>query len=347
MPDLTPELNLNLALDDDDTADYLTVNLSDSLTVLDGMFNASTGHAHNGSHQGGALEFLDLLVGEDLTVVGQTDLKGPALLESNLHVVGTSTLDGAATVGSTLRVTGAVTLDAGLSVGTDLTVTRDLTVGRNQTIAGTLGVTGAVSVTGTLTAGGTIRTSGGQIVAPNSIGGFASRNAANTADATMLWMDGANATVMMAGASNVIRLVNSTNSIQWAHWDAAGNYIQDAGTMYVGGDAVVTLAAAQTLTNKMLTNPRNQASSGFLGANTGDATNFMFNYGNGTFTLPNPSAAWIGVFRAIKSYPGGPSTITCGVAMIGPGGTGPVSSFVIQAGDSVTMWCDGTNWWVL
>jgi len=344
MPDLTPELNLNLALDDDDTADYLTVNLSDSLTVLDGMFNASTGHAHNGSHQGGALEFLDLLVGEDLTVVGQTDLKGPALLESNLHVIGTSTLDGAATVGSTLRVTGAATLDAALSVGTDLTVTRDLTVGRNQAITGTLGVTGAVSLSATLTAGGTIRTSAGQIVAPNSVGGFASRNAANTADATMLWMDGSNATVMMAGASNVIRLVNSTNSIQWAHWDAAGNYTQDAGAMYVGADRVVTLVASQSLSNKIYVNAKDTGPSG-VAVNANDLTNYMIAFGTGTFTLPTPSAVWGGVFRAVKAYQGA-ATVNCAGALYGPGVStnGAVS---LLAGDSVTCWCDGTNWWVL
>jgi hypothetical protein len=346
MPDLTPELNLNLALDDDDTADYLTVNLSDSLTVLDGMFNASTGHAHNGSHQGGALEFLDLLVGEDLTVVGQTDLKGPALLESNLHVIGTSTLDGATTVGSTLRVTGAATLVAGLSVGTDLTVTRDLTVGRNQTIAGTLGVTGAVVAAVGLTSGGTIRANAGQIVAPNTLGGFASRNAANTADATMLWMDAGNATVMMAGASNVIRWVNSGNSVQYGQYDAGGNYIQQAGTMYVGGDAVVTLVAPQTLTNKGYIDARAMGPSGVFRTTGNDLTNYVFAYGTGTYTLPNPSAAYSGVFRAVKAY-GGAVTINCGVGMIMPGGTTTLGAFGILNGDSVTFWCDGANWWGL
>ena len=55
MSNLTPELNLKTAVDDDDTADYLTLDLAGSLTTLDGMFNAGTGHAHNGAHQGSTL----------------------------------------------------------------------------------------------------------------------------------------------------------------------------------------------------------------------------------------------------------------------------------------------------
>lgn len=55
MSDLTGELNLSLAVDDDDTADYLTQALRDSLNTLDGVFNSATGHSHNGAHQGGSL----------------------------------------------------------------------------------------------------------------------------------------------------------------------------------------------------------------------------------------------------------------------------------------------------
>jgi hypothetical protein len=57
MSDLTPELNLALAEDEDDTADYLvlTSGLRGSLAIVDGMFSATTGHAHNGAHQGGTL----------------------------------------------------------------------------------------------------------------------------------------------------------------------------------------------------------------------------------------------------------------------------------------------------
>lgn len=52
--ELTPELNLVVANDDLDTADYLTLpaGLAGSLRILDGLFAAGTGHAHGGAHQG-------------------------------------------------------------------------------------------------------------------------------------------------------------------------------------------------------------------------------------------------------------------------------------------------------
>ena len=57
MSDLTPELNLALCVDDDDTADYLTLDskLRGSLKTLDGLFSTTVGHTHNGAHQGGPI----------------------------------------------------------------------------------------------------------------------------------------------------------------------------------------------------------------------------------------------------------------------------------------------------
>jgi len=55
MSTLTPELNLVQGEDNDDTADYLTSDLADSLAIIDGLFNNSTGHTHSGAHQGGLL----------------------------------------------------------------------------------------------------------------------------------------------------------------------------------------------------------------------------------------------------------------------------------------------------
>jgi len=58
MTDLTTELNLVLATDNDDLADYLdaaTASLRTSLQTIDGLFNTATGHTHNGAHQGGTI----------------------------------------------------------------------------------------------------------------------------------------------------------------------------------------------------------------------------------------------------------------------------------------------------
>jgi len=53
MSGATTELNLSTAVDSDDNADYLTINLANSLRTLDALFNNVTGHSHNGAHQGG------------------------------------------------------------------------------------------------------------------------------------------------------------------------------------------------------------------------------------------------------------------------------------------------------
>lgn len=51
----TTELNLRTAVDSDDNADYLTLDLANSLRTLDALFNNVTGHNHSSAHQGGPL----------------------------------------------------------------------------------------------------------------------------------------------------------------------------------------------------------------------------------------------------------------------------------------------------
>jgi hypothetical protein len=51
----TPELNLKTAVDSDDTADYLTLSLAQSLQTVDALYNNVTGHTHSGAHQGGPI----------------------------------------------------------------------------------------------------------------------------------------------------------------------------------------------------------------------------------------------------------------------------------------------------
>src|SRR5262252_3677823 len=55
MPNPTPELGLEKAIDSDDTADYLDTSLANSLTTLDSLFNNVSGHIHGGAHQGGPI----------------------------------------------------------------------------------------------------------------------------------------------------------------------------------------------------------------------------------------------------------------------------------------------------
>ena len=134
MSDLTSELNLALAEDDDDNADYLVVSLRSSLQILDGLFNQATGHTHNGAHQGGALLFQDLTVGEDLIVNGTSLLKQ------------TVTAQGALNAQGVLNVTGLATFSGGITTGGGA-----LTVGNTQ-VNGTLGVTGLTTFSGDVNA---------------------------------------------------------------------------------------------------------------------------------------------------------------------------------------------------
>src|SRR4051794_27340229 len=161
MSDLTSELNLALADDDDDTADYLVKpeGLRGSLLTLDGMFNSATGHAHNGAHQGGSLQFLNLTVGQNLTVVGSSTLQGAVIAQATLHAVGAATLDSTLSVGTnltvsgtshlvgTVQIDGTITSSGALTIGQDLLVGRDLTVTRNATITGAL-TAGSISTGG-------------------------------------------------------------------------------------------------------------------------------------------------------------------------------------------------------
>jgi len=176
MSDLSPELNLALAVDDDDTADYLdapTNSLRSSLLVLDGLFNATTGHNHSGSHQGGALQFQDLSVGRDLNVVGASTLHGPVHAYSNLIVDGDSTLN-TLTVNSTTHLVGALTIDGAINSGSTLTVTTDLTVGRNLRVNGATTLVGLLTLQGGLTASGTLAITGAASISSNlTVGGAA------------------------------------------------------------------------------------------------------------------------------------------------------------------------------
>lgn len=166
MSELTPELALITAEDEDDTADYLTqtAGLRGSLNILDGLFNATTGHNHNGAHQGGTLIFNQLRTTSILFANGAT--LGPTGTGNQLRFQSTQVqFSGAASVEGALTVAGATTLTGGISGNTVVTgnlnatgaltvaaatvngalVANSLQVNGNGTITGTLNVSGALS----------------------------------------------------------------------------------------------------------------------------------------------------------------------------------------------------------
>jgi len=214
MSDLSSELNLVLAVDNDDTADYLvqTAGLRGSLNILDGLFSSATGHNHNGAHQGGALQFSNLTIGNNLTVNGSIESKGAILGDTTLHILGASTLaDVTATTG---HFTGALTLDAGITATTltlsnDLTVARDLAVNRNETVLG------STTISNNATANNFIVRNGGYLL------GTLSTDSTNHPG--MVGCTGDNMTALLCGPGGQIVFVNSANTVRMGTLDNSGN----------------------------------------------------------------------------------------------------------------------------
>lgn len=70
MPGTTPELNLPTALDLDDLEVYLTngsTGLVFALMIIDALFNAATGHAHDAAHKGKPITTAGIASGVTLT----------------------------------------------------------------------------------------------------------------------------------------------------------------------------------------------------------------------------------------------------------------------------------------
>lgn len=319
MSDLSPELNLALAVDDDDTADYLTTTqgLRGNLNVLDGLFNSTTGHSHNGAHQGGNLNFLDLVVGEDLTVNGATDLLGPAIMRQTLHVVGISTLDALVTaqsldVTTTTRLRGAVTIDgtvnasAVLTIGQDLGVGRDLAVTRNTTIGGTLTLTGALSAVGGLVITGNASVSGVLT---------AGRIAAGGAD---------------YGAATSLSVVSGLAQTAWYQRGSMSYRCWDNGDFTFG-----TAAAASTLVQRdgsgNLSDPRT----------TGQVT-----LGGASYTFPTVTGN-AGMWRYVKAWGQNLSILLTNGTFILDRTQYTSGQYTLLSGDSVSCYCEGANWWVI
>lgn len=151
MSDTTAELGLSLAVDADDTADYLVISLRNSLNVLDGVFSSSTGHNHNGAHQGGNLVFGVLNTTSIAFANGAT--LGPFATGNQLRFQSTNvSFSGAITVDGTATLTN-LTVNSAFTATLDLTVGRDLHVVRNTAIDGVLTVNGQISTGGRIASG--------------------------------------------------------------------------------------------------------------------------------------------------------------------------------------------------
>src|SRR5215469_15263764 len=127
MPNITPELGLAIAVDSDDTATYLETNLGGSLTTVDSLFNASSGHTHSGAHQGGPITSAGVADGS------LTNAKlGPDVARANLLTNGGFEIwqrgNGPFTGGSVYTADRWITYVAS---GDTFSITRDTTHGDN------------------------------------------------------------------------------------------------------------------------------------------------------------------------------------------------------------------------
>lgn len=337
MSDLSPELNLALAVDDDDTADYLvtTQGLRGNLNVLDGLFNQTTGHAHNGAHQGGALQFQNLLVGQDLTVNGATDLKGAAILRQTLHVVGISTMDALVTaqsldVTTTSHLRGLVTLDAGLTLTGTLTITGPLTA--------TGIVTGRYLYTSDGSVGAVYAPDGALYLRPKA-GSAVVLDQGGLTGSTFLTAGtyiSAGATLSAVAGDISANRGNNTgylllgNASHYVGFDGT-SYQMAASNLYTNGSLVANEINVAALSNKTLVDPKVTA---------------QVTLGGGSYTFPSVTGN-AGMWRYVKAW-GSNLTIllTNGTFILG-NVQYTSGQYILAAGDSVSCYCEGANWWVL
>ena len=181
-------------------------------------------------------------------------MSGAVINQLGPGVSGSGNLVGATAPTLTNAILNNPTINSGVLGGTLVGGTINASTLTNPTI-NTPTISGGTINSPTLT--GTI--TGVPIVA-NTVA-YSSRDADGVTGRGMVWRDAANALVLQAGLANVTRFVNGANSVQWAHFDANGNFVQDVGNAQLGlgstagGDTLVGGTAAQTLSNKTLTNP--------------------------------------------------------------------------------------------
>jgi hypothetical protein len=361
MPAPTPELGLEKALDSDDNADYLDTYLSSSLTTIDSLFNNISGHVHYGPHQGGMIELIPVTAIPDGSITSAKIADGsiaiidldPSVLTlgGDLHgtvqaaaiqlrnASGIYVLDSAGTQRN-LVTFGVETLFWDAMGGGYRWVNQPNSAQWMALNNSNLVVTGTISASAfsaaTLTVSGALVA--GSIQSNSSI------------YAPSAWI--AAGTVISGGAGDIS--ANRGNGTGYMYLGNGNHYIGFDGTyyqlptsaLYVAGHRMVSEDEPETLTNKTIVNMHNSGPAAFV-ASGNDLTNYCFNYYSSTVTLPTPSAAYAGVFRAIKAW-GAAITVNCPSASIAPpGGTAMTSAFVLNNGDSVTCWCDGTYWWIL
>ncbi len=261
-----------------DTANNISNNsiidaddLDSEFNSIEGAFNGTTGHTHDGTTGAGA-PITKVGPGQDVIISTSTvlpkasatiDIGSAAAKFKNAYLSGamaSSTLSttGSATVGGTLGVTGAATLASTLGVTGATTLASTLGVTGAATLASTLGVTGAATlastlevtgvatfsdacdITGILSVGSSINGNLTGSVTGNLIGNADTATALATARTITLAGDVAASGVAFDGSGNIsLTTVIQPNSVALGT-DTTGNYVAGA----TGGTGVTITGTA-------------------------------------------------------------------------------------------------------
>ncbi len=291
MPVPTPELGLQKGLDADDTADYLTISLANSLTTVDSLFSNVSGHTHAGPHQGGpigsgsisgALDIQDWYRSTGHTTAFATTGAGMEMYYDSTqggvlqsYNRATATLLPVKLLGSTVGLyagSGAEVLH--IAADNSSTFLGTVTCDSNLTVNGTSQLTGTVTCNAISCTG--FSASGNASVTGTIVVGALSTTGSVTAGALTATGSVTTATLTVSGGSSF----SGTLSIP------LNGLIQWAG----GGSVTSSTAGYITINNLTVTGQTNLNGSVSVGGNLttpGQVSAFQYNIGpNGQYIFP-------------------------------------------------------------
>jgi hypothetical protein len=177
MSDSTTELGLQLAVDADDTADYLTIRLRQSLQSLDATYNQAGGHTHSGPHQGGAISSGAFLTALDLPdwfrstghrTAYPSSGQGIEMYWDGANAVLQGYDRGASTWRPLVLAGSSIILQTAGSTRLTVDNAGNVTMGASLTVNGTLLANG-VQVNGTVAIGNGLSVTGGNVSITNNL----------------------------------------------------------------------------------------------------------------------------------------------------------------------------------
>ena len=312
MSGTTTELALSTAVDTDDTADYLTLSLANSLRTLDALFNNVSGHTHASAHQGGPISVASLRGAADLPdwfrSTGRTSPFASTGVGIELYWSGTNGV-----LQSYNRATAAYaeTMVAGSKITLGINGANSLVIdgSQNVTMAAAATVTGALTASSTVSVGGALTVTG----QTNLNGNVGVTGTLITADVHVY---GGTYAIAFVDGSHYLqaRPAGQTDTLAWTHdFSVARN-------LSVGGQASVTTSVTAGTTFNFTTDGQvylsryNDATVGTViranAANGMQALQFVPFNATGYFAVSNRSGAPTNELKA-ESHLYVPGSVWC------------------------------------